>query len=86
MFKNIHALPAGSTLWINKNGHAAPYRYFDVIAELEAASNESDNWSQDDLRHALLETLEYHLVADVPVGTFCQRASILPLSWASHLR
>ncbi|MEC8289757.1 MAG: asparagine synthase (glutamine-hydrolyzing), partial [Pseudomonadota bacterium] len=70
MFKNIHALPAGSTLWINKNGHAAPYRYFDVIAELEAADNGSDNWSQDDLRHALLETLKYHLVADVPVGTF----------------
>ena len=70
MFKNIHALPAGSTLWINKNGHAAPYRYFDMIAELEATSNGSDNWSQDDLRYALLETLEYHLVADVPVGTF----------------
>ena len=70
MFKNIHALPAGSTLWINKNGHAAPYRYFDVIAELETANNGSDNWSQDDLRYALLETLKYHLVADVSVGTF----------------
>ena len=70
MFKNIHALPAGSTLWIERNGHAAPHRYFDVTAELETASNGSGNWSQDDLRNALLETLQYHLVADVPVGTF----------------
>ena len=68
MFRHIHALPAGSTMWIDDNGARAPECYFDVTSELEAV--EPQSWTREELREALLDTLDHHLVADVPVGAF----------------
>ncbi len=69
-FENIRSLPAGSTMWIDANGARKPVRYFDVAAELALAAEEPAPWSGDALREALLDTIRYHLVADVPVGAF----------------
>ena len=70
MFEDIRALPAGSTMWIDRAGARAPVRYFDVAGALEAAAADPQPWTRDSLRDALLDTLRHHLVADVPVGAF----------------
>ena len=70
MFENIRALPAGSTMWIDHRGAQPQNRYFDVTRELEAAAERPEPWTQENLREALLDTLQHHLVADVPVGAF----------------
>lgn len=70
MFQNIRALPAGSTMWIDQTGARTPVQYFDVTRELEQAAAHPEPWTPQDLRDALLDTLQHHLVADVPVGAF----------------
>ncbi|MBT5646665.1 MAG: asparagine synthase (glutamine-hydrolyzing), partial [Rhodospirillaceae bacterium] len=70
LFDNIRSLPAGSTMWVDANGAHAPLRYFDVTQELERAAEAPEEWSPQALRDALLDTLQHHLVADVPVGAF----------------
>jgi asparagine synthase (glutamine-hydrolysing) len=70
MFENIRALPAGTTMWIDQNGAQQPVKYFDVTQELERAAAQPEAWTQENLRDALLDTLQHHLVADVPVGAF----------------
>ncbi len=70
IFDNIRSLPAGSTMWVDANGAHAPLRYFDVTQELERAAEAPEEWSPQALRDALLDTLQHHLVADVPVGAF----------------
>ena len=67
MYKNILALPAGSSLWLSKDGQRAQSQYFDFtqkMVELET------NPSEEELRAALVESIEHHLVSDVPVGVF----------------
>ena len=70
MFENIRALPAGSTMWIDHRGAQPQTRYFDVTQELAAAAERPEPWTRENLRDALLDTLQHHLVADVPVGAF----------------
>ena len=57
-------------MWVDANGAHAPLRYFDVTQELERAAEAPEEWSPQALRDALLDTLQHHLVADVPVGAF----------------
>ena len=70
LFDNIRSLPAGSTMWIDATGASEPVRFFDVTLELERAAETPEQWSWESLRDALLDTLQHHLVADVPVGAF----------------
>jgi asparagine synthase (glutamine-hydrolysing) len=70
MFENIRALPSGATMWVDGSGSRAPQRYFDVTETLERAAEAPENWTRESLREALLDTLQHHLVADVPVGAF----------------
>src|SRR5215813_1536703 len=73
-YQEIRALPAGSTLWVNRIGTHQTKQYFsiaDTYCRAEAASspiNEEDQ--QHDARDALLDSVRHHLVADVPVGAF----------------
>lgn len=74
LFKGIRALPAGSTLWIDKDGRRNLTRFFNVSEEL-ACSNGVDptvgsREVHERLREALLDSVRHHLVADVPVGVF----------------
>lgn len=70
LFDNIRSLPAGSTMWVDTNGARAPRRYFDVTQTLVEAAEAPEKFSPENLRDALLDTLQHHLVADVPVGAF----------------
>jgi asparagine synthase (glutamine-hydrolysing) len=73
IYREIHNLPAGSSVWVDAGGASAPARYFSVAeAYTTAESNHPAPASQlrDELRVALLDTVRHHMVADVPVGIF----------------
>ncbi len=66
LYAGIRALPAGSTLWIDDNGPGAVAPFFDP-SQILAAAPEGET---PDLRRLLADSVEHHLVADVPVGVF----------------
>jgi asparagine synthase (glutamine-hydrolysing) len=72
-YRNIHALPAGSTLWIDRNvGRPTAYaRLSDILSVMQP---ETRARSQADLveiiRTGLLDSVRHHMVSDVPVGIF----------------
>lgn len=74
-YKDIQALPAGTYSWVTVNGQAsAPRSWFDISEAWRNASTESEHWSDSEIqRHvsqALRDSVERHLVSDVPVGIF----------------
>src|SRR5947209_508476 len=73
-YQEIRALPAGSTLWVDRIGTREAKQYFsiaDTYCRAEALSRPSDNEGQQlAVREALLDSVRHHLVADVPVGAF----------------
>ena len=73
-YQEIRALPAGSTLWVDRVGTRETKQYFsiaDTYCRAEAArSPASDEDLQLAAREALLDSVRHHLVADVPVGAF----------------
>jgi asparagine synthase (glutamine-hydrolysing) len=73
MFRHIHALPAGSTLFVDWSGAGAPARYH-AIAQVYCVAERNDARASVDpsveFRAALLDSARRHLVADVPVGAF----------------
>jgi asparagine synthase (glutamine-hydrolysing) len=73
-YQEIRALPAGSTLWVDRLGAHETKQYFsiaDTYCRSEAASSPiNDEDQQFGAREALLDSVRHHLVADVPVGAF----------------
>jgi len=73
-YRQIRALPAGSYAWIDEGGMSEPQRHFSLASELATAAKNkrrlSPDMLQQQVRAALRETVEHHLVADVPVGAF----------------
>ena len=65
LFRDIHALEAGSTLWVDSSGVKHLSRFHDVPSVLDQAAK-----GTDDLGRALADSVRHHLVADVPVGVF----------------
>jgi len=65
LYKDIRALPAGSTLWIDARGPGQPETFFDVSSALATASD-----TKIDLAEALRDSVSHHFVSDVPVGVF----------------
>ena len=74
MYRAIRALPAGSYCWTDQRGTADPIQYFSIAATLRDAVERDQTFSDDqriELVHdAVLESVRYHMVADVPVGAF----------------
>jgi asparagine synthase (glutamine-hydrolysing) len=71
LYRNLFALPAGHSLWIDQNGPRVPRKYFDVAKELgEAANTKTKGDAADALKEALRDSVKQHLIADVPVGVF----------------
>jgi len=74
MYRAIRALPAGSYLYVDANGVREPVQYFSIAATLrdavEAGGSFSDEQRREIVHDAVLESVRYHLVADVPVGAF----------------
>jgi asparagine synthase (glutamine-hydrolysing) len=72
-YQEILALPAGSTLWVDRIGTHQTKQYFsiaDTYCRAEAASSPINDDQRHDARDALLDSVRHHLVADVPVGAF----------------
>jgi len=73
MYRQIRALPAGTTLSINESRKQAR-QFFSLTNELAKAGNTALVITPEDmherLRAGLLDTVRHHLIADVPVGVF----------------
>ncbi len=74
LYRDIKALPAGATLWVDGNGPRAPARFWDlraVLARAQAAgAGAGAQAGRSLLRDALVDSVRHHLIADVPVGVF----------------
>jgi asparagine synthase (glutamine-hydrolysing) len=73
-YQEIRALPAGSTLWVDRVGSRETKHYFSIADAYRTAEARSSPANDEDLklaaREALLDSVRHHLVADVPVGAF----------------
>ncbi|HUJ14774.1 MAG TPA: asparagine synthase (glutamine-hydrolyzing) [Thermoanaerobaculia bacterium] len=67
MYRAIRAVPAGSYCFIDANGVSEPVRYFSIAKTLRDAL---DRDQAVDVHDALVESVQYHMVSDVPVGAF----------------
>jgi asparagine synthase (glutamine-hydrolysing) len=74
MYQEIRALPAGSTLWVDRVGTRETRQYFSIAGVYSSAETARSLASDENLqlaaREALLDSVRHHLVADVPVGAF----------------
>jgi len=74
MYRAIRALPAGSYCWIDSSGVGEPRQYFSIAATLRDAVERGGRFTEEQRREAVhdavLESVRYHMVADVPVGAF----------------
>ncbi|HEX8618908.1 MAG TPA: asparagine synthase (glutamine-hydrolyzing) [Thermoanaerobaculia bacterium] len=74
MYRAVRALPAGSFAYVDANGLREPQPYFSIAATLrDAVANArqvSEAERQAIVHDAVLESVRYHMVADVPVGAF----------------
>ena len=67
LYADIRAVAAGSTLWIDAAGGRRIERYFEPARQLAESAGAPPPL---DLGKALRESVDHHLVADVPVGVF----------------
>ena len=74
MYRSIRALPAGSYCFVDANGVGEPQQYFSIAAAWRDAVEHARDVSEDErlaaVHDTLLESVRYHMVADVPVGAF----------------
>ncbi len=74
MYRAIRAIPAGSYAWVDSKGVSESRRYFSIAATLHDAVELNRRFSEDErlkiVHDAVLDSVRYHLVADVPVGAF----------------
>jgi len=68
----IRAVPAGHTLWVTATGPSEPRQYFSIARVWHEAESQAppDTDPQQLIREALLDSVQHHMVADVPVGAF----------------
>ncbi|MBO6784673.1 MAG: asparagine synthase (glutamine-hydrolyzing), partial [Alphaproteobacteria bacterium] len=73
LYRGIHALPAGTTLWCEAGLREEPKSYFDVARAFRNAPAENIEDRKElraRVRTALRDSIDAHMVADVPVGVF----------------
>ena len=74
LYRDIRALPAGSTLRVSSAGVEAPRQYWDlgevVARSIDAARLVPAGSELEYVREVLLDSVRAHMVADVPVGAF----------------
>ncbi len=74
LYKEIRALPAGTSIWVNKNIVSQPKGFFDIGNEFSKAKKDGLTIGPEEalngLRTALRDSVRYHMIADVPVGIF----------------
>jgi asparagine synthase (glutamine-hydrolysing) len=69
IYREVRALPAGTSMWIDSLGPHAPVSYCDIPALLDREPAAPGDLPAR-LREALLDSVRHHLVADVPIGLF----------------
>ncbi|GIW56226.1 MAG: hypothetical protein KatS3mg082_2630 [Nitrospiraceae bacterium] len=75
LYRSIQALPAGTALWVVRDGRRRMHVFYQLARELGAEAApaprpKSVAEAREGLREALLDSVRHHLVADVPVGVF----------------
>jgi asparagine synthase (glutamine-hydrolysing) len=73
VYRDIRALPAGTTLLVDRMGAHEPRRYHSIAAAYSDAPTRpsaTPEAVQAEVREATLDSVRKHLVADVPVGAF----------------
>jgi asparagine synthase (glutamine-hydrolysing) len=74
MYRAIRALPAGSYCYVDADGVHDPVQYFSIAATLREAVDSTRDVSDAErgevVHDAVLESVRYHMVSDVPVGAF----------------
>jgi asparagine synthase (glutamine-hydrolysing) len=74
LYRQVQALPAGTTLWVDRIGPHGPRRYHSIAAvyfQAESEPHKTDLAEDGEtVRAALSDSVNQHLVADVPVGGF----------------
>jgi asparagine synthase (glutamine-hydrolysing) len=70
MYRAIRALPAGSYAYVDADGVSEPRQYFSIAATLREGVESARPISEAEVHDAVLESVRYHMVADVPVGAF----------------
>ena len=72
VWREVHTLPAGTTLTIDASGPQSPKRYYDVADALaeRASARHGDGDARRLLSDAVRDSVRHHLVADVPVAVF----------------
>jgi len=68
----IRAIPAGHTMWVNDTDTTEPKPYFSIAKVWSQSKDQviTPEERQQTIREALLDTIQHHMVADVPVGAF----------------
>ena len=70
MYRAIRALPAGSYAYVDADGVGQAKQYFSIAATLREGVESARPISEAEVHDAVLESVRYHMVADVPVGAF----------------
>src|SRR5581483_9519590 len=72
LYREIRALPAGYTQWIDADGPHDPKPYATIAEVLARGANEENPAGElsDCLREAVMDSVRAHLLADVEVGLF----------------
>ncbi len=72
VWREVHTLPAGTTLTVDGSGPQSPKRYYDVAEALaeRASARHDDGNARRLLSYAVRDSVRHHLVADVPVAVF----------------
>lgn len=90
VYQDVSALPAGSYAMIDQYGMREPVRYFELAELFDANITVSEEEARHAVYEALSESLQYHLVSDVPVGVFLSAgidsAAILSLAGEERCR
>jgi asparagine synthase (glutamine-hydrolysing) len=74
LYKGIRSLPAGTSMWVDKDGRKDVKTFCSIREELGKACRmpapKGREEMRERLREALLDSVRHHLIADVPVGVF----------------
>ena len=72
LYREIRALPAGHTLWVDETGPREPIRFANLAAVLADGAKKPTRRSElrARVRSSVLESVRTHLLADVEVGVF----------------
>ena len=74
LYDSIRAVPASSYMYVTASGPSKPMAYFSIPETLCHAAQLTDKLKYEDLqqvfREYLLDSVGYHMEADVPVGAF----------------